>query len=184
MLDLHPKLHSSNQLLASRSTRSHLVQSDPGLRCYNGGMKCRVRAVIFLDEQLLLVRNNSRQGVPKEFWTLPGGGIEDGEHLEAALEREMLEETGVKPQIGRLLFVHQFMRDGVYEGPEFYFEVTNAADYTHVDLAKTTHGAAEIAEIGFKDTKTLRGLKPAFLYGVTPGNSAGKTRLIIDGPEA
>ena len=154
------------------------------LEWYNTGMRCRVRAIVFLGDELLLVRNIGTDGVPKPFWALPGGGIEDGESLTDALEREMIEETGVKPVVGRLLFVHQFVRDGAYDGPEFLFEVTNADDYTDIDLSTTSHGAAELAEIGFQDTKTLSGLRPDFLYGISPGNTAGKTRLIIDGPEA
>ena len=39
----------------------------------------------------------------KNFYKLPGGGVDDEEHLEAALEREMLEETGCTiKQIGEI----------------------------------------------------------------------------------
>lgn len=38
-------------------------------------------------------------------WTLPGGGMEFGEHPHETLTREFAEETGLVPEIGRLLDV-------------------------------------------------------------------------------
>jgi len=142
-------------------------------------MKCRVRAVVFDGEKLLLVKHKAANGTPYNTWALPGGGLDEGESLTEALTREMVEETGIEPEIGRLLYVHQFSRGGQFEGPEFFFAVSNYEDYQNMDLAKTTHGATEIAEIGFYDTKTLTGLLPDFLYGLTPGNAPEHPRLVI-----
>ena len=50
-----------------------------------------VSAAIFRDDRVLIVR---RAGAPaRGLWTLPGGRVEVGETLVAAVQREVLEET-------------------------------------------------------------------------------------------
>jgi 8-oxo-dGTP diphosphatase len=56
-----------------------------------------VSAAIFRDGKILLVR---RAHFPaKGFYTLPGGRVEFGETLHAALRREVLEETALEIEI-------------------------------------------------------------------------------------
>ncbi len=110
-----------------------------------------VRAVVMLEGKLLCVRLKSGPDATLgKFWCLPGGGLDDNEGLLAGLDREMLEETGIAPQIGGLLYVQQFILAG-NDNLEFFFHVINAQDYQHIDLSKTTHGHVEIAEIAFVD---------------------------------
>ena len=51
--------------------------------------------------QVLLVK---RQDVP--VWVLPGGGVDDGETSEAAVIREVFEETGLNVKIMRKVAVY------------------------------------------------------------------------------
>jgi ADP-ribose pyrophosphatase YjhB (NUDIX family) len=55
-------------------------------------------------KRMLLTRlAESRMPGRKGTWTLPGGGIDHGEHPLAALEREVYEETGLPYTVGPLL---------------------------------------------------------------------------------
>lgn len=69
-----------------------------------------VGAVIVDEGKVLLVK---RKHEPlKGQWSLPGGMVEIGETLETALAREMLEETGLRVDVGPVIEVFdRIMRD-------------------------------------------------------------------------
>lgn len=120
-----------------------------------------VRGIIIKDGKLFAQRLNKRDGGVNDYWCTPGGGLDDSESLHAGLTRELIEETGVMPVIGKLLFVQQYA-DEKREYLEFFFEVTNVDDYERIDLHATSHGAIEVAEFGFIDVATER-ILPKFL---------------------
>lgn len=123
-----------------------------------------VRAVVLHEGKMLCVRQRHYAGAVMSIadnWCIPGGGLDPGESLVDGVTREMVEETGVKPVIGKLLYIQQFAYDGT-EFLEFFFHVTNATDYLDIDLSKTTHGETEIAEIAFVDPATTD-ILPKFL---------------------
>jgi 8-oxo-dGTP diphosphatase len=59
-----------------------------------------VSAAIFRDDKILLVRR--ARSPAKGFYSLPGGRVEFGETLHAALHREVGEETALKIEIAGL----------------------------------------------------------------------------------
>jgi ADP-ribose pyrophosphatase YjhB (NUDIX family) len=96
-----------------------------------------------------------------DWWCLPGGTVDEGEVIHKALVREFEEETGILPDIGKLLYVHQ-LKTEKEEHLEFFFEIKNPTDYLSVDLSQTTHGMEEIEAIEFVDIKS-RIILPDFL---------------------
>ncbi|HTJ73243.1 MAG TPA: NUDIX domain-containing protein [Verrucomicrobiae bacterium] len=124
-----------------------------------------VRGIIFKDGKLLSQKLTAYRRDNRDFWCTPGGGLDMGEQLEEGLRRELIEETGIDPKVGRLLFVQQFSEDGKKEQMEFFFLVENPEDYGTIDLAATTHGELEIEQVEFIDPKNEVVL-PAFLQTV------------------
>lgn len=125
-----------------------------------------VRAIALHEGKLLCVKlkqYNQLASTMDGAWCIPGGTLEEGEALIQGLEREMTEETGIKPVVGNLLYVQQFSeKDKNKEHLEFFFHVTNAEDYLDIDLAQTSHGNAEIEQIAFVDPAATN-ILPRFL---------------------
>ncbi|HJZ48587.1 MAG TPA: NUDIX domain-containing protein, partial [Roseiflexaceae bacterium] len=68
-----------------------------------------VRALIVHDGAVLLIRQ--RHG--RQFWVLPGGGVERNERLTEAARREAREETGAAVRVEQLLGVYDRFGDSV-----------------------------------------------------------------------
>lgn len=64
-------------------------------------MKNRVRAIIVQNSKILLIKRVKPEIV---YWVIPGGGVEEGETIESALQRECLEELGVEVAVGEPIF--------------------------------------------------------------------------------
>jgi len=106
----------------------------------------RCRAVIIHEGKMLVVKHAH----DASFTAFPGGKLEYGEGVVECMERELTEELGVRPDVGRLLYVRSFINTDGVQSIEFFFEIKNGADYTNTEELARTH-AHEISEIIWVD---------------------------------
>ena len=75
------------------------------------------------DENRILLARLSAIEVDVGAWTLPGGGVDFGEHPDAAVLRELEEETGYRGEIEGIagVFSHVYRRSRAAEGADLHF---------------------------------------------------------------
>ncbi len=73
----------------------------------------QTRAVcIMLNDNKVLLMHRLKDG--DEYFTFPGGGVEEGESIEEAVVREVMEETSMPTNIERLLYAHHYESSDQY----------------------------------------------------------------------
>ncbi len=137
-----------------------------------------VRGIIFKQGKILAQQLTAdHHGVERNFWCTPGGGLDENESLHQGLNREMVEETGIVPIIGDLLFIQQF-NDGEQEQLEFFFNIENVDDYENINLSNTSHGLIEIKKVDFIDPKS-NDLLPSFLQTIDIQDYVDSTKPVL-----
>ncbi len=102
-------------------------------------IKCR--GVVIHGDKLFVVKHRENAG----FYAMPGGHLEFPESPKECIKREMLEEFGVNPEVGKLLYVNSFGNPDGTNFFEFFFQIKNGADY--LDIEKLNIQKDEIFEI-------------------------------------
>lgn len=115
----------------------------------------RCRAIIQEDNKLLVVRHTG-----KDYYSLPGGHLDFGESIKNCIEREIIEELGVKPEIGKLLYVNSFVNDTIKQYVEFFFEITNTKDFRDIEKLKSGTHLHELDEIRWVDKDETNEIRP------------------------
>jgi 8-oxo-dGTP diphosphatase len=129
------------------------------LRKYPDRPIVAVGAVIFDGDQVLLVQRG--QEPLKGEWSLPGGVVELGETLEAALTREVREETSLDVVVGPVVDVLDSIRRDADGRAEYHYII--------IDYACRVRGGTSTAASRGSDAADVRWVAVADLehYGVT-----------------
>jgi ADP-ribose pyrophosphatase YjhB (NUDIX family) len=139
----------------------------------------RCRGVILDAGELLTVEHVGKEG----FLALPGGHLEWGEDIKAGLIRELVEELGVAPIVGSLLYIHTFAQNNGIQPVEFFFLVENASAYRQLGENRThAHELATINWVRADDARILRpeGVWQDFIAGRL---GDGELRYLFEGSE-
>jgi len=115
----------------------------------------RCRGIIIYDDKILVVKHSSKS----KYYALPGGHLDWGESVLDCMSREIIEELGIKPKIGRLLYVRNYIDNNMKQSIEFHFEITNSKDYLKIEDLGGTH-RHELAEIYWMKKNDTKNLKP------------------------
>lgn len=107
--------------------------------------KVDVRAAVFRDNQILLVREKEDGG-----WTLPGGWADVGDAPSVAALREVREESGYEASIRKLAAVYDRDRNGHPPSPFHSYKLFFVCDLTggEATLSHETTGVEFFAEDG------------------------------------
>jgi mutator protein MutT len=122
----------------------------PGRREYPDRPYVGVGAVIVDEGRVVLIKRRFEPLAGE--WSLPGGNLEVGETLEAAVAREMAEETGLVVEVGPVIEVFdRIVRDA--EGRvRFHFVLV---DYLCWPVGGSLRAASDVSEAALVDPLDL-----------------------------
>jgi 8-oxo-dGTP diphosphatase len=103
-------------------------------REYPDAPRVGVGAVVLREGRVLLVRRGVAPA--NGLWAIPGGGLELGETLREAAEREILEETGITIRAGEPVFTCDVCHRDDDGRVRFHYVIVDlAADYVSGEVA-------------------------------------------------
>ncbi|MCS7076360.1 MAG: NUDIX hydrolase [Bacteroidia bacterium] len=91
------------------------------IELYGNQLRVRVCGIHIQDKKILLVKHHALQG-EGFFWAPPGGGLQFGETLTQAIQREFLEETGLHVKVEHLIAVTEYLSLPLH-AIELFFQV-------------------------------------------------------------
>ncbi|MGD9185461.1 MAG: NUDIX hydrolase [Desulfobacterales bacterium] len=112
-----------------------------------------VGAVVFKEERVLLVRRG--QPPSHDLWAIPGGKVRLGETLQAAAEREILEETGLTVCARQPVYTFDLIEQDAQGRIRFHYVIVDLiADY----VAGTINAGDDAREVRWIGSDEIRRL--------------------------
>jgi ADP-ribose pyrophosphatase YjhB (NUDIX family) len=102
---------------------------------------------------MLLCRLSAQVNKYKGWWTLPGGGLEFGEHPEQGMIREVEEETGLHVRATSLLGINSFTIEG--EQNDFHsIQIVYSTEIIGGELRNELEGTTDLCQWHERDSLT------------------------------
>ena len=108
----------------------------------------------------------------------PGGGLEDDESIFDCAKRETYEETGLKVELGQILFLREFMESSsaIHQLEIFFLANSFTGELTTANVRPQDLDSAFIKDVQFLSKRQMRGLtvfpeilKDKFWQDYSPG---------------
>jgi len=113
-----------------------------------------IGGIIIEDNKILLVKRNKEPN--KGGWAIPGGSVKPGETLQRAVEREILEETGLVVSAKDPIHVFDYIERGRQGRLRFHYVIV---DFRADVVAGTLHPSDDAADAGWFTPNEIKKLR-------------------------
>jgi len=151
--------------------------------CERAGIRVRAVAIVVRGGKVLFLRHR-HPDPQREYWVLPGGGVQPGESAQHAVVRELAEEARLSARAVRLVYITD--RPNGVPGPEIAFYFLCELDGDPVPGAELLHRKEYVDEFVFAEPADVasRRLFPELLRERLPADVAagfpGSPIYIVD----
>lgn len=112
-----------------------------------------VGGVVIHDSRVLVIRRG--QPPLEGRWSIPGGILEIGETIAAGIEREMMEETGVRVRVLDLIEIYEKVLRDEEKEPQYHFVIL---DYACEFVEGTARAGGDVTDVAWVSEQQLESL--------------------------
>jgi len=164
---VHGRIEQHRESVHAAASGAADHEAQPSTRRYPQRPVVGIGGAIVADGRVVLIRRRYEPLAGQ--WSLPGGTLELGETLEAAVRREMLEETGLEVDVGPVVDVFDRILLDPDERVRYHFVLV---DYLCRPVGGTLCAGSDVSDAVFVDRAAL----PE--YGLTSKALAIATRAL------